>query len=61
MEEDAEQRCEAYLQEAQHLDPTDSEVYQTLASVRLSQQRDQEAIQMLHRAWDAWKQLDQGN
>lgn len=60
MEDDAEQKCDGFLQEALFLDPTDPEVYQTLASVRLSQQRNEEAVQMLHQAWTLWKDLDTG-
>ncbi|GAA6006428.1 hypothetical protein JCM10207_004931 [Rhodosporidiobolus poonsookiae] len=57
-EEDAEQTCEKYLQQAAELDPSDPEVYQTLASVRLSQQREDDARQALHRGWEIWRNMD---
>lgn len=60
MEADAEQKCESFLQQALQLDPTDSEAYQTLASVRMSQQRDEEAAKILHQSWNIWRTADQG-
>jgi hypothetical protein len=33
---------------------------QTLASVRLSQQRDEDAKQALHRGWELWRNLENG-
>ncbi|GAA5922027.1 Acl4p [Sporobolomyces koalae] len=57
-EEDAEQKCEDYLRQASELDPTDPEVYQTLASVRLSQQRDNDAKEAAERGYSLWKNLE---
>ena len=41
-------------------DGNNAEALQTLASVRLSQQRPDEARQYLERAWNGWKNLDLG-
>jgi predicted Zn-dependent protease len=49
-EQDAESRCEAYCNRAIQLDPTNAETLQTLASVRISQSRPDEAIKLLHDA-----------
>ncbi|BGP12618.1 hypothetical protein JCM10213v2_000535 [Rhodosporidiobolus nylandii] len=54
-EPDAEQNCEKYLQQAAELDPSDPE---TLASVRLSQQREEDAKQVLKQGWELWRNLD---
>ncbi|GAA6014812.1 hypothetical protein JCM11491_002125 [Sporobolomyces phaffii] len=57
-EEDAEQRCETYLKQASELDPTDPEVYQTLASVRLSQQRESDAKEAAEKGYSLWKDIE---
>jgi tetratricopeptide (TPR) repeat protein len=59
-EADAEQKCTEYLDQAALVDPTDSEIYQTLASVRLSQHKIDEARQALQRAWSIWKDEPEG-
>lgn len=41
-------------------DPGHPEALQALASVRMSQQRPEEARQCLEQAWTAWKDLDLG-
>lgn len=41
-------------------DPGHPEALQALASVRMSQQRPEEAKQCLEQAWAAWKDLDLG-
>jgi len=41
-------------------DKNNAEALQTLASVRLSQQRSDEARECLERAWSGWKDLDLG-
>jgi hypothetical protein len=41
-------------------DPGNAEALQALASVRMSQQRPDEAKQCLEQAWSAWKDLDLG-
>lgn len=60
-EPDAETKCEDHLKLALELDPTDPEVYQTLASVRLSQSRNAEAQQILRQGWALWRHLDPAN
>lgn len=56
----AEKSCEELLNLAQQTDPGNTEAWQALASVRLSQQRPEEAKQCLEQAWVAWKDLDLG-
>lgn len=56
----AEKTCEELLQLALQTDPDNTEALQALASVRLSQQRVEEAQQCLEQAWVSWKDLDQG-
>ncbi|KAI7866556.1 hypothetical protein BDF14DRAFT_1743601 [Spinellus fusiger] len=53
-EPEAEQKCEDYLQQAQQMDPENSEVYQLLASVRLSQTRNEEAVVALEQSMNLW-------
>lgn len=50
MEPDAEARCEAYVAEALLVAPASPEALQTLASVRISQQRMPDAVAALDRA-----------
>jgi tetratricopeptide (TPR) repeat protein len=50
MEPDAESRCEAYVTEALLAMPESCEALQTLASVRISQQRPEDAVAALQRA-----------
>ncbi|RKP04917.1 hypothetical protein THASP1DRAFT_20505, partial [Thamnocephalis sphaerospora] len=57
-EADAEQKCEQYLEQAVQADATNAEVYQTLASVRLSQQRPEDAKQALEKSVSLWIDLD---
>ena len=59
-EEDAEAKCEELLQSAIQFDPTDPEVYQTMASVRLSQERDEDAVQALDKSWSIWRAAEPG-
>lgn len=56
----AEQTCETLLQLALQTDPGNMEALQALASVRLSQQRPEEAKQCLEQSWTAWKDLELG-
>ncbi|RUP49300.1 hypothetical protein BC936DRAFT_142848 [Jimgerdemannia flammicorona] len=58
---EAEQKCEAYLQQAVSVDPSNPEVYQTLASVRLSQVRNDEARDALERSMRLWIDLEPGH
>lgn len=58
METDAEQRCEKFVTEALLIVPTSAEALQTLASVRVSQQRVEDAVAALQRSFSLWKDLD---
>ncbi|KAL2430507.1 putative assembly chaperone of rpl4 [Exophiala dermatitidis] len=60
-EEDAEQRCEAFVTEAVAVCPErlSAGVLQTLASVRISQTRVDDARQALSRSMDIWKDAPQ--
>lgn len=53
-EPNAESQCEAYLAQAVQIEPVTPEVYQTLASVRLSQQRVDEAKAALAQGLAIW-------
>ncbi|KAI0342865.1 TPR-like protein [Trametopsis cervina] len=55
----AEKTCEDLLQLALQTDPGNTEALQALASVRLSQQRPDDAKVYLEQAWVSWKDLDQ--
>jgi tetratricopeptide (TPR) repeat protein len=57
-EEDAEARCEAAVTEAMMIAPESPEPLQTLASVRISQQRVDDAKAALTRSMSLWKELD---
>ena len=58
-EDEAEARCESLITEAVAVeDDTSPEVLQTLASVRLSQQRKDDAQAALKRSIDTWKDLE---
>ena len=57
----AEKTCEDLLSLALQTDAGNPEALQTLASVRMSQQRPDEAKECLEKAWSAWKDLDLGN
>lgn len=56
-EDDCEQQCEALTTEATLVDPTSAEVWQTLANVRISQNRDEEARTALQRSLELWETL----
>ncbi|KAL2837908.1 hypothetical protein BJY01DRAFT_237669 [Aspergillus pseudoustus] len=56
-EEDAEARCEALITEALLVQPSSPEVLQTLASIRISQLREDDARAALSRSIDLWKEL----
>jgi hypothetical protein len=56
----AESNCEELLKSALQVDPENTEALQTLASVRMSQQRPDEAKGLLEKAWLSWKDLDAG-
>ena len=57
-EDDAEARCESLVIEALAFAPDSAEVLQTLASVRLSQLKQQDAQLALTRSMGLWKNLD---
>lgn len=54
----AEKNCEDLLSLALQTDPGNTEALQALASVRLSQQRPDDAKQCLEQAWSSWKDPD---
>lgn len=56
-EEDAENRCESLITEALVVDPNVPEVLQTLASIRISQLRKDEAKSALSKSMELWKDL----
>ncbi|KAI0879311.1 TPR domain-containing protein [Hypoxylon argillaceum] len=56
-EEDAEQRCEALTTEATMVAPDFAETWQTLANVRISQSRMDDAKAALNRSLELWKDL----
>ncbi|KAL9090691.1 MAG: hypothetical protein Q9165_005179 [Trypethelium subeluteriae] len=56
-EDDAEARCEALVTEALLVSPDNPEVLQTLASVRISQTRLEDARSALQRSLALWKDL----
>ncbi|RDW88890.1 TPR-containing protein-like protein [Coleophoma cylindrospora] len=60
-EEDAEQKCEALVTEATMVAPAFPEPWQTLANVRLSQSRVEDAQAALKRSLDLWKDLPPEN
>jgi len=57
-EEDAEARCEAAVTEALLFAPDNAEPLQTLASIRISQLRHDDAKAALARSMELWKDLD---
>ncbi|KAI1160524.1 TPR domain-containing protein [Nemania serpens] len=56
-EEDAEQRCESLTTEATMVAPDFAETWQTLANVRISQSRFDDAKAALNRSIELWKDL----
>ncbi|KAL0954894.1 hypothetical protein HGRIS_003827 [Hohenbuehelia grisea] len=54
----AEKTCEDLLSLALQMDSGNAEALQALASVRMSQQRPDEAKECLEKSWTAWKDLD---
>ncbi|KAH0498500.1 hypothetical protein TgHK011_005753 [Trichoderma gracile] len=56
-EADAEQRCEALVTEAMLIAPNYAETWQTVANVRISQQRLDEARAALKRSLELWQDL----
>ncbi|KAH7326639.1 hypothetical protein B0I35DRAFT_140287 [Stachybotrys elegans] len=60
-EEDAEQRCEALVTEAMMIAPNSAETWQTVANVRISQQRVDDAKGALKRSLELWQDLPPGH
>ena len=56
-EEDAEQRCETLVTEAMLIAPSSPETWQTVANVRISQERVDEARAALKRSLELWQDL----
>ncbi|KAK5987400.1 putative assembly chaperone of rpl4 [Cladobotryum mycophilum] len=56
-EEDAEQRCETLVTEAMMIAPNSAETWQTVANVRISQERFDEARTALKRSLELWQDL----
>ncbi|KAH6898859.1 hypothetical protein B0T10DRAFT_394699 [Thelonectria olida] len=56
-EADAEQRCEALITEAMLIAPQAAETWQTVANVRISQERADEARAALKRSLELWQDL----
>ncbi|CDO73722.1 hypothetical protein BN946_scf185015.g50 [Trametes cinnabarina] len=54
----AEKTCEDLMNLALQTDPGNTEALQTLASVRMSQQRPDDAKACLEQAWTQWKDLE---
>ncbi|KAF8273234.1 hypothetical protein EI94DRAFT_1769314 [Lactarius quietus] len=54
----AESNCEELLKAALQVDPENTEALQSLASVRMSQQRPEEAKGILEKAWSTWQDLE---
>ncbi|KIO16272.1 hypothetical protein M407DRAFT_34073 [Tulasnella calospora MUT 4182] len=57
-EPQAETECESLLKLAFELDPENPEALVSLASVRISQQRPEEAKDLVQRSWTVWKDLE---
>jgi hypothetical protein len=60
MEPEAEQKCESLLNLALQADSQNVEVLQCLASVRMSQQRPEEARTYVQQSWSSWKEYPLG-
>jgi hypothetical protein len=56
--ENAESECERMVNEAMTIDQSNPEVYQVAASLRISQQRNGDALEVLQRGYALWKDLD---
>ena len=56
-EEDAERRCETLITEAMLIAPSSAETWQTVANVRISQEKTDEAQQALKRSLELWQDL----
>lgn len=57
----AEERCEASVQRAMAADPSNPDALQTLASLRISQQRGADALDALKRSYALWNPAVEGD
>jgi len=57
-EEEAETESCNLLEQASQIDPSNPEVYQTFASVRISQQKVEEAKEFLNKGYSLWKDAE---
>ncbi|EMG46098.1 hypothetical protein G210_3670 [Candida maltosa Xu316] len=55
MEEEAENKCNELIEHSLGLDNNNPEAYSLLSSIRISQQRDQEAIEALNKSWELFQ------
>ncbi|MBE3042463.1 tetratricopeptide repeat protein, partial [Candidatus Bathyarchaeota archaeon] len=60
-ETDAEGRCEALVTEATMVCPESAETWQTVANVRISQERVEDARGALGRSMEVWRELPEGD
>ncbi|KAJ2162136.1 hypothetical protein GGF46_000878 [Coemansia sp. RSA 552] len=60
-EDNAEKKCEEYLELGAQADPSCPEVFQTMASVRLSQSRQDDARECLGKSMSLWADKDQND
>eukprot|EP01121_Diplochlamys_sp_Union-15-3_P004966 TRINITY_DN15188_c0_g1_i1.p1 TRINITY_DN15188_c0_g1~~TRINITY_DN15188_c0_g1_i1.p1 ORF type:complete len:316 (+),score=56.84 TRINITY_DN15188_c0_g1_i1:32-979(+) len=61
MDEDAEKNCSLFLEEAVSLAPESPEVLQTFASYRISQCKNDDAIDLLTKSYNLWKDKGVGD
>ncbi|QRV75620.1 TPR repeat-containing protein [Ceratobasidium sp. AG-Ba] len=61
MEPEAESQCDTLLTLAHSIDPSNPEVLQSEASIRISQSRPEDALRSVAAAWSAWKDLPPGD
>lgn len=57
-ESNAESMCQHVLTEALKYDPNSAEALQVMASFKISQQNNPEALQFLERSYEIWRKLD---
>lgn len=55
MEEEAESKCNELIEFSLSIDPLNPEAYSQLSSIRISQQRNDEANEALNKGWDLFK------
>ncbi|KAG8736946.1 hypothetical protein FRC10_008701 [Ceratobasidium sp. 414] len=61
MEPEAESQCDSLLALAHSIDPSNPEVFQSEASIRLSQSRPDDARRCVSAAWSTWRELPPGD